>query len=53
VVDFDWVINAGPFGRQKVFAIDAFPAFWSEGEGAMDNPKCDTTSSVRVIRKLP
>jgi transglutaminase-like putative cysteine protease len=53
MVDFDWVIDAGSFGRQTVFAIDAFPAFWSAGEGAMDNSKCETTSSVCVIRRLP
>ena len=26
MIDFDWVIDAGPFGRQTVFAIDADPA---------------------------
>jgi len=49
MIDFDWVIDAGPFGRQTVFAIDAFPAFWSQGKGNMDNPKLHTTTKVRLL----
>jgi Transglutaminase-like superfamily len=52
MVDFDWVIDAGPFGKQKVFAIDASPAFWSQGEGSMDNPKSETHTSVRILKRF-
>jgi hypothetical protein len=52
MIDFDWVIDAGPFGKQTVFAIDAFPRFWSEGEGTLDDQKCDTTTSVRVLKRF-
>jgi transglutaminase-like putative cysteine protease len=52
MVDFDWVIDAGPFGKQTVFAADAFPAFWSQGEGKMDSPKVDTTTRVRVLKRF-
>ena len=48
MVDFDWVIDAGPFGTQKVFAIDAFPAYWSQGNGSMDNPKVETRTLVQI-----
>jgi hypothetical protein len=48
MIDFDWVIHAGPFGKQTVFAIDSFPAYWSQGIGSMDNPKIDTTTMVRI-----
>jgi hypothetical protein len=50
MVDFDWVIDAGPFGRKRVAGIDAFPAFWSQGAGNMDNEKCDTHTSVHVLK---
>jgi transglutaminase-like putative cysteine protease len=52
MVDFDWVVEAGPFGKQTTFALDAFPAFWSEGKGKLDNPKVDTKTSVRVGKQL-
>jgi transglutaminase-like putative cysteine protease len=52
MVDFDWVIDAGPFGKNTVFAIDAFPAFWSKGKGSMDKPKLDTTESVRILKRF-
>jgi Transglutaminase-like superfamily len=52
MVDFDWVIEAGPFGRQTVQAIDASPAFWSQGEGPMDDPKTETHTSVHVIKRF-
>jgi transglutaminase-like putative cysteine protease len=52
MVDFDWVIHAGPFGKQTVFAIDAFPAYWSQGRGNLDSPKVDTSSHVRVVKKF-
>ena len=51
MIDFDWVIHAGPFGKQTVFAVDAFPAYWSKGKGDMDKPKIDTTESVRILKK--
>jgi Transglutaminase-like superfamily len=52
MIDFDWVIHAGPFGKQSVFAIDAVPAFWSQGKGGLDNPKVDTTTSVRILKRF-
>jgi len=52
MVDFDWVIDAGSFGRKRVAGIDAFPAFWSKGDGNMDNEKCDTYTSVHVLRDV-
>ena len=48
MIDFDWVIDAGPFGKQTAFGIDAFPAFWGQGKGDMNNAKLDTTTSVRI-----
>jgi hypothetical protein len=51
MVDFDWEIDAGPFGRKRVAGIDAFPAFWSKGAGNMDNEKLDTHTSVHVLKK--
>jgi len=50
MVDFDWIIEAGPFGRQRVAGIDAYPAYWSQGPGSMENSKCDTNTSVRIVR---
>ena len=52
MVDFDWVFVAGPFGQQRVFALDASPAFWSRGEGPMDNPKVETKTSVRIVNRF-
>jgi hypothetical protein len=52
MVDFDWVIPAGPFGQQRVAGIDAYPAFWSRGEGPMDNPKVETKTSVRIVERF-
>jgi hypothetical protein len=52
MVDFDWLIDAGPFGRQRVAGIDAYPAFWSRGEGPMDNPKVNTSTSVRILNRF-
>lgn len=52
MIDFDWVIEAGPFGRPTVLAIDSFPAFWGQGTGNLANPKCDTTTRVRVHRRF-
>jgi transglutaminase-like putative cysteine protease len=51
MIDFDWGIDAGSFGKQTVFAIDAFPAYWSKGEGSLDKPKLDTTESVRILKR--
>ncbi len=51
MVDFDWVINAGPHGKQTVFAVDAFPAFWSKGETNMGPAKLDATESVRMLKR--
>jgi len=52
MIDFDWVFEAGPFGKQTVFAIDAFPAHWSRGKGDMDNPKIETKTTVRVVNRF-
>jgi hypothetical protein len=52
MIDFDWVINAGAFGKQTVFAVDAWPAFWSQGTGDLDNAKIDATTSVRVLKRF-
>jgi hypothetical protein len=52
MIDFDWVIDAGPFGKQTVAGIDAWPAFWSQGKGDLDNPKADTTTSVRILKRF-
>jgi hypothetical protein len=52
MIDFDWVIHAGPFGKQTVQSIDAFPAFWSQGKGSMDNPKVETTTSVQILKRF-
>jgi Transglutaminase-like superfamily len=51
MVDFDWVFRAGPFGEKKVFALDASPAFYSRGEGPLDDPKIETKTSVRVLKR--
>jgi len=52
MIDFDWVIDAGPFGKKTVFAVDAFPAFWSKGEGSLDAPKLETNERVRILKRL-
>jgi Transglutaminase-like superfamily len=52
MVDFDWTFNAGTFGRQTVFAIDAFPGYWSHGKGDLNNPKVDTHTKVWVVKKM-
>jgi transglutaminase-like putative cysteine protease len=51
MIDFDWVIDAGPFGKQTVPGIDAWPAFWSQGKGDLNNPKVETTTSVLVLKR--
>jgi transglutaminase-like putative cysteine protease len=52
MIDFDWVIDAGPFGRQTVQGIDAWPANWTHGKGDADNPKVDTTTNVHVLKRF-
>jgi hypothetical protein len=52
MVDFDWAFAAGPFGQQRVFALDAQPFFASRGEGPMDNPKIETKTSVRILSRF-
>jgi transglutaminase-like putative cysteine protease len=51
MIDFDWVIEAGPFGKQTVQGIDAWPGYWSQGKGDMNNPKIDTTTNVRILER--
>ena len=53
MIDFDWVINAGKFGKQKVFAINELPVYWSRGTGSLDNPKVETNGRVRVLKRFP
>jgi Transglutaminase-like superfamily len=52
MVDFDWIINAGPFGKQTIFAIDAYPGWWSEGKGNTDNPKIETSTKVQILKRF-
>jgi transglutaminase-like putative cysteine protease len=52
MIDFDWVIDAGPFGKQTVFAVDAFPGFWSQGQGRLDDPMLQMTTRVQIIQRL-
>ena len=52
MVDFDWVIDAGPFGEQTVPGIDYLPAYWSKGDGNTDNPKVAMTERVRVLKRM-
>ncbi len=51
-VDFDWLMDAGPFGGKRSFGIDVFPAFQSYGEGPIDNPTLVTTTSVRILNRF-
>lgn len=51
MIDFDWVIQE-PRGKKRVFGIDAYPEFRSEGEGPMDNPKTETHTSVRIVKRF-
>ena len=48
----DFVFAVGAFGQQKVFGLDAYPAFLSRGEGPMDNPKLETKTSVRILNRF-
>ncbi len=50
MVDFDWHIDAGPFGKKYAAGLDAYPGFWSRGEGPLDNPKIETSTSVRILK---
>jgi hypothetical protein len=50
-VDFDYVISAGPFGKQTVFAMEGLPAYWSVGTGTMANPQVETSSQVRLVKQ--
>ena len=52
MLDFDWVIDAGRLGKHTVQAIDAYPAFWSQGKGDMDNPRVETSTSVQILKKF-
>jgi hypothetical protein len=52
MVVFDWAIEAGPFGKQTAFAIDAIPAFWIKRTGDWNDSKLDTKASVKVVKKL-
>jgi len=52
MVDMDWLIDAGSLGKHSVFAIDAWPAFWAEGEGDFDGQKCETSTTVRVLARF-
>jgi transglutaminase-like putative cysteine protease len=52
MVDFDWEIDAGPFGKQTLGGIDAWPAFWSEGTGSMEKSDCKDSERVHVLRRF-
>gem|GEM_PF-1470143 len=51
MVDQDYIIDAGTFGRRTAFGLDAWPIHWSEGEGSLDGEKCVGTSSIKVIER--
>jgi transglutaminase-like putative cysteine protease len=52
MMDFDWVVDAGPAGKQTVFAPDVFPAYWGVGKGNPGKAKVDTTTRVRVVKRF-
>lgn len=52
LMDFDLVIDAGPFGKRTVFAINQTPTYWSIGEGDMGIPRIDTTEKVTVEKRF-
>ena len=53
MIDFDWVMSAGPFGKQSVFAIDAWPTWWGQGTGNTDNADWTKTNThVPVLRRF-
>jgi hypothetical protein len=52
MIDFNWVIDAGPFGKQTVQGIDAWLAYSSKGKGDTDNPKVETTTNVRMLERF-
>lgn len=52
MVDFDWVIDAGPYGEQTVFGIDYLPAFWSVGQGNLNSPRLETNERVTVVKRF-
>jgi transglutaminase-like putative cysteine protease len=52
MIDFDWVIDTRAFGKQTVPGIDAFPAKWGQGKGAMDGERVETTTRVRVLKRF-
>ncbi len=52
LMDFDWVIDAGPMGKQTVFSINQFPCFWSIGEGYPNNPRIESTEHIQVEKRF-
>lgn len=52
MIDFDWTIDAGRFGKHTVFAVDSFPVYWMQGAGSLDNPKVETTTRVHVLKRF-
>ena len=53
MIDFDYVIDAGSvFGKPTVQGIVAWPGYWSRGKGNMDNPKVETTTNVRILKRF-
>lgn len=51
-IDFDSVIDAGPFGKQTIFALNQFPSYWCIGEGDLGKPSVETTETVRILKRL-
>ena len=52
MIDFEWKFEAGPFGKQTVQGIDAWPAWWGEGKGNTGNGKDAEKEKVRVLQRF-
>jgi hypothetical protein len=52
MIDFDWVIDAGPYGKKTVAGIDAWPAFWGQGTGSMDKSGLEVSTKVHVLNRF-
>jgi transglutaminase-like putative cysteine protease len=52
MIDFDWEIDAGSAGKQTVAGIDAWPAFWGEGQGNMEKSDLDVSGNVTIHKRF-
>jgi hypothetical protein len=53
MIDFDRIIDAGPFGKKNVPGIDVFPAWRGEGKGKWDDSTCDkNVTHVRILERF-